>query len=63
VNTLLRFYREGDNPSQKLLALSTFLGHSELQHTAIYLTITEELLKEASGRFQKFALPVFEVPS
>lgn len=57
VNSLLRFYQEGKDPSQHLLALSTFLGHSELQHTAVYLTITDELLKEANGRFQRFALP------
>jgi site-specific recombinase XerD len=55
VNTLLRLYREGKDPSQQLLQLSTFLGHSKLQHTSVYLTMTDELLNEANGRFHKFA--------
>ena len=55
VNTLLRLYREGKDPSQQLLQLSTFLGHSKLQHTTVYLSMTEELLNEANGRFHKFA--------
>lgn len=55
VNTLLRFYRENEDPSQQLLQLSTFLGHSKLQHTSVYLTMTDELLNEANGRFHKFA--------
>ena len=54
-NTLLRFYRENEDPSQQLLQLSTFLGHSKLQHTSVYLTMTDELSNEANGRFHKFA--------
>jgi integrase len=60
VNTLLRFYQEGKNPAQHLLSLSTFLGHSELHHTAVYLTITDALLHEANGRFQRFAMQAIE---
>ncbi len=56
VNTLMRFYREGKDPSHHLLPLATFLGHSELQHTAVYLTITDGLLDEANTRFQKLAM-------
>jgi len=56
VNTLLRYYQEGKDPSQHLLSLSTFMGHSELQHTAVYLTITDALLNEANSRFQKLAI-------
>lgn len=56
VNTLVRFYREGKDPAQHLLRLSTFLGHSELQHTSVYLTITDGLLNEANTRFQKLAM-------
>ncbi len=55
VNTLLRWYREGKDASEHLLQLSTFLGHSKLQHTSVYLTMTDELLNEANGRFHKFA--------
>ncbi len=63
VNTLLRFYQEGKDPSQQLLSLSTFMGHSDLQHTAVYLTITDALLNEANSRFQKLAMDALrEVP-
>lgn len=57
VGTLLRWYREGVNPSDRLLHLSTFLGHVNPSSTAVYLTITTELLTEASDRFACFASP------
>ena len=55
VNTLLRWYREGKDPSAYLPRLSTFLGHAMLNYTAVYLTITDDLLKEANRRFHEFA--------
>jgi len=55
VGTLLRWYREGIDPSTRLLHLSTFLGHVNPTSTAVYLTITTELLEEASRRFERFA--------
>ncbi len=55
VGTLLRWYREGIDPSTRLLHLSTFLGHVDPTSTAVYLTITSELLAEASRRFERFA--------
>lgn len=55
VETLLRWYRSGINPSQKLFHLSTFMGHVDPSSTAWYLTITDELLKEASQRFEDYA--------
>jgi hypothetical protein len=39
----------------RLLDLSTFLGHVSPSSTAIYLTITTELLENASQRFAHFA--------
>lgn len=60
VNTLLRWYREGKSPSEHLPYLCTFLGHSKLSSTAIYLTITADLLNEANDRFHKFAAPVLK---
>jgi site-specific recombinase XerD len=63
VRTLLRWYRAGVDPGQRLLHLSTFLGHVQPESTAIYLTITGELLAEAGCRFEAFARPlVREVP-
>jgi integrase/recombinase XerD len=58
VRTLLRWYRTGVDPAQRLLQLSTFLGHVQPESTAVYLTITAELLAAASGRFEAFAVPL-----
>jgi integrase len=55
VSTLLHWYEAGINPTDKLLQLSTFLGHSKIQATAVYLTITWELLREARSRFARLA--------
>lgn len=57
VATLLRWYRSGINPADRLIHLSTFLGHVAPSSTAVYLTITAELLGEASDRFERFAAP------
>jgi len=58
VGCLLRWYREGVNPSTRLYQLSTFMGHVDPASTAIYLTITPQLLAEANQRFEAFAEPV-----
>jgi site-specific recombinase XerD len=55
VGTLLRWYREGIDPNCRLIYLSTFLGHVDPNSTAVYLTITVELLREADRRFRAFA--------
>ena len=56
VATLLRWYREGVDPNQRLLHLSTFMGHVDPTSTAVYLTITEQLLAQAQARFRSHAL-------
>ena len=58
VSTLLRWYRAGVDPAARLLHLSTFLGHVQPESTAVYLTITADLLAEASGRFEQLARPL-----
>ena len=63
VGTLLRWYRAGLDPAARLLPLSTFLGHVDPASTAVYLTITQELLQEANHRFEEYARPAFEEPS
>lgn len=55
VGTLLRWYRAGIDVGQRLIHLSTFLGHANPESTAWYLTITDELLDEANARFERFA--------
>ena len=59
VSTLLRWYRQGLDPSSRLHQLSTFMGHVDPASTAVYLTITPALLEEASRRFEAFAAPAW----
>ncbi len=60
VGRLLRWYREGVDPSTRLHQLSTFLGHVDPASTAVYLKMTPELLEEANRRFEAFAQPAWE---
>jgi integrase len=60
VATLLRWYREGINPGERLIYLSTFMGHVDPSSTAVYLTITTDLLQQANERFEQFAAPVLQ---
>ena len=57
VGTLLRWYRSNINAADRLLHLAAFLGHADPASTAVYLTITEELLREANDRFERYAAP------
>jgi integrase len=59
VGCLLRWYREGIDPATRLYQLSTFMGHVSPLSTAVYLTITPELLAEANRRFEAFAEPIW----
>ena len=59
VGCLLRWYREGADPQQRLFRLSTFMGHVDPASTAVYLTITPQLLAEAGRRFEAFAQPAW----
>lgn len=53
VQTLLRWYRSGIDPGQRLFHLSTFMGHSDPVSTSWYLTITDDLFAEASRKFER----------
>jgi integrase len=55
VGRLARWYREDVDPQARLYRLSTFMGHVDPTSTAIYLTITPQLLAEASQRFEALA--------
>jgi integrase len=59
VGCLLRWYRQGLDPASWLHQLSTFMGHVDPSSTAIYLTITPELLDEANRRFEQYAAPAW----
>jgi integrase len=59
VGCLLRWYREDSDPQSKLHQLSTFMGHLDPESSAVYLTITADLLAEANRRFEAFAGPAW----
>ena len=59
VGCLLRRYREGRDPQSMLHPLSTFMGHVDPVSTSVYLTMTPQLLGEASRRFEAFAEPAW----
>jgi site-specific recombinase XerD len=53
VHRMLTWYREGVDVQARLPYLWTYLGHRDLHSTIVYLTVTQELLQEASERFRK----------
>ena len=53
VHRLESWYRQGADVQRLLPALSTWLGHAHLDGTRVYLTMTPELLQEASARFDR----------
>jgi site-specific recombinase XerD len=53
VRRLDLWYREGKDVQSLLPVLVTYLGHSSVSGTAIYLTTTAELLVQASARFEQ----------
>lgn len=59
VHRLLAWYRAGDNLAAKLPLLSTYLGHSTITGTEVYLHATAQLLESAGKRFHDhFAVPL-----
>jgi len=50
--TLLRWYRSGEDIERRLPALSTFLGHSRTSDTYWYISACPELMGEAARRLQ-----------
>jgi integrase len=55
VHRVTSWYRSGADVNDLLPKLATYLGHKNLAGTQHYLTMTEELLAEASRRFEAFA--------
>lgn len=56
VHRLVAWYRQGADLQRLLPQLSTYLGHIDLSTTQHYLTLTPELLHEASLRFELYAM-------
>ncbi len=63
---MLAWYQQGINPQSRLPYLATYLGHSEISSTLVYLTITPQLLQLASERFREHSAHIVrleEAPS
>lgn len=56
VHRLVLWYREGADVQRLLPHLATYLGHTDVSQTQCYLSITPELLHEASKRFENYAM-------
>ena len=54
VHRLVSWYRHGADVQRLLPVLSTWLGHAHLDGTRVYLSMTPELLHEASVRFDSY---------
>ena len=52
VNRMLQWYRSGINPQDRLPFLATYLGHRDINSTLVYITVTQDLLQQASERFR-----------
>ncbi len=55
VHRLTTWYREGKDVQKLLPLLSTYMGHTDIGGTQHYLTMTPELLQQASARFATYA--------
>jgi site-specific recombinase XerD len=55
VHRVIAWYRQGADVQACLPLLATYLGHINLSGTQTYLTMTTELLGEASLRFERYA--------
>lgn len=60
VHRMLAWYRAGINPQSRLPYLATYLGHKDINSTLVYITITQELLQQASERFRQHSRRVLD---
>jgi len=49
---LYKWYQEGHDILNKLPLLSVYMGHVNIENTAVYLTITRAMIREGNRRFQ-----------
>jgi integrase len=53
LNTLIEWYRAGEDIERRLPVLSTFLGHAHVADTYWYLSIHPELMGLATSRLEQ----------
>lgn len=54
VHRLIHWYQKNEDVQQLLPLLSTYMGHTCLSATSVYLTMTGDLLKVAGKRFEEY---------
>jgi integrase len=54
VETLLRWYRAGDDVERRLPVLSTYLGHSRVSETYWYMSLCPELMGLTVARYEQW---------
>ena len=52
---LTLWHVEGVDVDQRMLALSTYMGHAKISNTYWYLTGVPELMALAGARFERYA--------
>ena len=52
-NTLVQWYRSGQDPERRLPLLFAYLGHVHVADTQWYLEASPELMREAMRRLQQ----------
>jgi integrase len=57
VKRLLLWHQQGVDLDQRMLALSTYLGHVKVSSTYWYVTAVPELMAIVGERFEQFADP------
>lgn len=57
VHRVVEWYRAGADVQRLLPQLATYLGHVDISSTQRYLSMSAELLHEASLRFERYAQP------
>ena len=61
VHRLISLYRDGADVQRLLPKLATYLGHINISGTQRYLSLTPDLLHEASRRFEHYAMEKADV--
>jgi integrase len=57
VNRILEWYRAGNQSAGPAAVLATYLGHRDIHSTLVYITVTQDLLQQASDRFRVVGVP------
>ena len=55
VHRLTSWYQQGKDVQKLVYQLSVYLGHSHLEDTQVYLSMTPDLLREANAHFERYA--------